>query len=200
MNALFDGRIRRKNVEPAAPSGTIITHVSVKHFPDGWLPCWGQAVSRARYSKLFAVLGYSFGAGDEAGETFNLPDLRGQTTMGYGKYRPVGATGGSDTQTLTEANLAPHSHSGTTSTDGSHTHSSNADGSPYSLSTYNGSNTAGGDLDTSSGEPNLFAGPVALSINSAGSHNHTFTTNSKGSGTAFSILQPYLVVNHLIKI
>jgi microcystin-dependent protein len=197
MNALFDGRIRRKNVEPAAPSGTIITHVSVKHFPEGWLPCWGQAVSRARYSKLFAVLGTSFGG---CGETFNLPDLRGQTTMGYGKYRPVGATGGSDTQTLIEANMPEHSHSGTTSTDGAHVHSSNADGSTYSLSTYNGNNTAGGDLDTSSGEPNLFAGPVALSINSAGAHSHTFTTNSKGSGTEFSILQPYLVVNYLIKV
>jgi len=198
MNALFDGRIRRKAQDPSAPPGTVIAHVSMYNLPDGWLPCWGQAVSRTTYSKLFRIIGTVFGDGDES-TTFNLPDLRGQTAVGYGSHRLVGSTGGSETRTLIEANLPAHSHSGTTSTNGGHTHTTNANGSPYSLSTYSGSNTAN-STDSTSGEPDLFAGPVALTVNTAGAHTHTFVTNTTGSGTAFSLMQPYLVLNYLIKV
>lgn len=48
--------------------------------PPGWLLCNGQAVSRAAYSELFAILGEACGAPDL--ETFNLPDLRGRVVIG----------------------------------------------------------------------------------------------------------------------
>lgn len=45
--------------------------------PDGFLLCDGSEVSRTTYSKLFAVIGVSFGLGDEL-TTFNIPSLQRQ--------------------------------------------------------------------------------------------------------------------------
>ena len=42
--------------------------------PQGWLLCDGSAISRTQYSKLFGVIGTSYGAGDGSA-TFNLPNL-----------------------------------------------------------------------------------------------------------------------------
>lgn len=58
--------------------------------PSGWLKCGGQAVSRATYASLFAVLGVAYGAGDGS-TTFNLPDLRGEFLRGLDDGRGVDA-------------------------------------------------------------------------------------------------------------
>ena len=42
--------------------------------PNGWLLCDGSAVSRTQYSRLFGVIGTTYGSGDGT-DTFNLPDL-----------------------------------------------------------------------------------------------------------------------------
>lgn len=49
--------------------------------PAGFLMCYGQAVSRATYPHLFAVIGTTFGQGDGA-TTFNVPDMRGRAAIG----------------------------------------------------------------------------------------------------------------------
>lgn len=49
--------------------------------PAGWLLCYGQAVSRADYSALYAVIGDTFGNGNGS-TTFNVPDCRGRTLLG----------------------------------------------------------------------------------------------------------------------
>ncbi len=48
----------------------------------GWLVADGRAVSRTTYSDLFAVVGTTYGVGDNS-TTFNLPDLRGQFLRGW---------------------------------------------------------------------------------------------------------------------
>lgn len=58
--------------------------------PAQWYLCYGQAVSRATFSALFAVLGTTWGAGDGT-TTFNLPDLRGRVTAGLDNMGGVGA-------------------------------------------------------------------------------------------------------------
>lgn len=50
---------------------------------EGFLLCNGQAVSRTRYSALYALLGTSFGSGDGS-TTFNVPDYRGCFLRGLG--------------------------------------------------------------------------------------------------------------------
>ncbi|NEO83329.1 MAG: tail fiber protein [Spirulina sp. SIO3F2] len=47
----------------------------------GWLVCDGEAMSRDDYTELYAVIGGSFGDGDNV-KTFNLPDLRGRFLRG----------------------------------------------------------------------------------------------------------------------
>lgn len=65
-----------------APIGTI-SPFGGSAIPSGYLLCNGQAVSRASYKELFAVIGVAFGSGDGS-TTFNLPDLREATTKGVG--------------------------------------------------------------------------------------------------------------------
>ncbi|CAK0775313.1 Phage tail protein [Gammaproteobacteria bacterium] len=67
----------------------------------------------SQYQTLFALLGTTYG-GDGV-NTFGLPDLRGRFNIGAGNgpgltSHVLGAKGGSETVTLTEANLPSHSH------------------------------------------------------------------------------------------
>ncbi|MBQ4155887.1 MAG: tail fiber protein [Clostridia bacterium] len=48
-----------------------------------WLLCNGQAVSRATYADLYALIGTNFGEGDGV-NTFNVPDYRGKFLRGLG--------------------------------------------------------------------------------------------------------------------
>lgn len=80
--------------------------------PDGWLVCNGQAVSRATYSELFAVISTRSGAGDGR-STFNLPDLRGQVLYGWGHSQrtpSLGVAVGEFEHTITQNEMPPHTH------------------------------------------------------------------------------------------
>jgi microcystin-dependent protein len=68
-----------------------IVSFSTPEPPRGFLKCNGAELDRVLYSKLFAVIGETFGAGDGL-TTFNLPDLRGEFLRGFddGKGIDVG--------------------------------------------------------------------------------------------------------------
>jgi len=66
--------------ERLMPAGAIQAYAGTAA-PTGWLLCDGSMVSRTVYSALFAVIGESFGEGDNA-STFHLPDLRGRFLRG----------------------------------------------------------------------------------------------------------------------
>jgi hypothetical protein len=75
----------------AVPIGSMVDFASNK-VPDRWLPCAGQEVSREHYAELFDVIGTIWGEGD--GETtFNLPDYRGRTSIGWDNPIDLGAAG-----------------------------------------------------------------------------------------------------------
>ena len=63
------------------PTGTIQPHAGGTA-PDGFLVCDGTIVNIADYPKLFAVIGTSWGYGNNDGLTFHLPDLRGRFLRG----------------------------------------------------------------------------------------------------------------------
>ena len=54
------------------PVGTIIEDLACLVVPAGFLPCYGQEVSRSSYPALFSRIGTSYGVGD-GNTTFNLP-------------------------------------------------------------------------------------------------------------------------------
>lgn len=173
--------------------------------PAGYLLCAGQAVSRATYARLFAVIGTTHGTGDGS-TTFNIPDRRGRVSAGKDDMGGtsanrltnqtggldgdvLGATGGAETHTLTTPQLATHTHAGTTDSGGSHTHG--------------GVHTGGTLSGVGIGSPPPFGFTAAPTINgtsdSGGSHTHTFTTGSAGSGAAHNNVQPTAIVNKIIK-
>lgn len=180
----------RQTLPGGLPAGAIIQWGG-STAPVNWLLCDGSAVSRTTYASLFAAVGTSYGTGDGS-TTFNLPDLRGRVPVGKngGSFGTLGATGGAETVTLTESQMPSHTHTGTTSTNGDHTHAiygSNGGSAGASISITGNSNN-----DRSWYLP----GGIAAS---AGSHNHSFTTGATGGGGAHTNLQPYQVVNYIIK-
>lgn len=88
--------------------------------PLGWMPCGGQLLPISQYPTVFSLIGTTYGGDGRA--TFGLPDLNGGSGLpssvvagqdaGPGlNPRALGQHVGSDTVTLTEADLPPHSHS-----------------------------------------------------------------------------------------
>lgn len=171
--------VREENLLPELliPVGAVLSYGS-SNAPRGWLSCGGQAVSREEYADLFSVVGTTYGVGNGS-TTFNLPNLLGRVVVGQGSgagltSRAMGATGGVEAHALNVGEMP------------SHTHTSNAVGGTVGLIKADGSNTAD-STDSSAVEPNIYAAPVALSIDNA------------GSGNAHNNMQPFAVLNYIIK-
>lgn len=73
-----------------APTGSVFA-MATRVVPQGYLECNGNTVNRSEFSKLFSVIGTTFGDGDGA-TSFNLPDLRGEFVRGFDSGRGVDAS------------------------------------------------------------------------------------------------------------
>jgi sugar lactone lactonase YvrE/microcystin-dependent protein len=188
------------------PSGSLMMYVSTTP-PNGWLLCNGSPVSRITYSALFAIIGTTYGTGDGS-TTFNLPDTRGRTPIGTGTgssltARTLGQTGGAETHTLTTNEMPSHSHSGTTATDGVHSHGINDPGHSHVYTRPRTQNLGFGNFGNVTdgmSDFNTTTSVTNITINNSVGHTHTFNTNATGSGAAHNNMQPFLVVNYIIKI
>ena len=81
--------------------------------PLGWEFCWGQLVPISYFDALFNLIGTTYGGVGQ--ETFALPDLRGRVPVHQGQglggsNRVIGEVAGSETVTLTSAQMAAHRH------------------------------------------------------------------------------------------
>lgn len=65
------GVMHQVNVSP--PRALVAIYAVSGTAPDGWFVCDGSAKSRTTYSKLFALIGTTYGAGDGT-TTYNIPD------------------------------------------------------------------------------------------------------------------------------
>lgn len=195
------------------PAGTIIMSAAVNE-PAGWLQCDGRLLAKIDYPDLWFAIMNTY-TDISSGTHFKIPDLQGRCAVGSGSgtgltSRSLGTAGGEETHQLTVGEMPGHTHSGTTDINGSHTHSVNDPGHTHTTTTYqddyNGSE--GGpapSFTTDSVNTPVTRNDVVninttgISINSSGSHTHTFTTGSTGSGQAHNVMQPFMVVRYLIK-
>jgi microcystin-dependent protein len=166
----------------------------------------GQAISRTTYAAAFAIVGTSFGSGDGS-TTFNVPDVRGRVRAAVdnlgggatanrllngslsGERFTVGAAGGEDTVTLTNAQIPSHAHSGTTGGESAnHTHQY---GSP------------GGTTNAPLGGGSIVSTPGATGTTTVQSvdHTHSFTTDGgTGGNGAHDNLPPTILCNYIMRI
>jgi len=166
------------------PTATIVPWSS-SSVPTGFLECNGAAVSRSTFSALFAIIGTTYGAGDGA-STFNVPDLQDNVAVGKSGTKTLGSTGGANTvassgtvggstanATLTTAQLASHNHG----------FDAGPQGPPFQLINSPGPGS-----------------PGTVNVNNTGSgtgHSHNMSANFSGSAT--SVVQPFLTVIYIIK-
>lgn len=154
--------------------------------PSLWLFSYGQAVSRTTYSALFTALSTTYGVGDGS-TTFNLPDCRGRVIAGKDDMGgssanrltdavsqgingdTLGDTGGEETHTQTEAEMAVHDHDTGIFTN-TQSNSAYKDGASATVQSFGSATTTTG----------------------AGS------TGNAGSGTAFNVIQPTMILNCII--
>lgn len=179
----------------ANPSGTTGPYVPIGGIimwgpgalPTGFLDCDGNLYSTTTYSALFALWGYTFGGSGGSFGTLNLNNNKtpkGTTTTITGQATSVGQNVGTDSQTLTVANMPVHDHTM------NHDHPPTTvqasgfaggvgatlarDASGGSTSGWGGSQSYVGPVEGSGGAP-ITADPPA----------YTGNTGQAGSGTAF---------------
>lgn len=192
------------------PAGMVAPYAG-SSAPTGWLLADGSEVSRSTYADLFNAIGETHGAGNGS-TTFNLPNMKGKVPVGLdasqSEFNALAGTGGAKTHTLTTGEMpshghgassgtesADHAHSGSTSGVGDHTHGmglgdSATIASGTSTRTHLGSKSTGG------------GGAHSHTFSTGGrsaAHTHSVTVDNTGDGGAHNNLQPYVVLNYIIK-
>jgi len=169
-----------------SPSGALIMWCGLYDaIPTDWLLCDGSEISRTTYADLFSAIGVQFGSAGAS--TFTLPLFQNIFPRSPASSTSCGATGGSDTVSLTEAELASHSHT-TNVNDSGHNHKDpvwNGGGSFWTTTTI-GANTS----TTRSQCANTSTETTGITV----------TNNNTGSGSAHENKPAYLEVLYIIKI
>ncbi len=165
------------NAGGSSPTGSITIYAGATA-PTGYLICDGTAISRNTYADLFNVIGTSYGTGDDL-TTFNLPNLKGKVVVGLDSndsdFDTLGETGGEKTHTLTRKELPAASLKILDPT--------------YSWQVH----IAG--INTNSG--NSYPGITGKKADPTDAQK--LKTEALGSGQAHNNMQPYIVLNYIIK-
>jgi microcystin-dependent protein len=205
------------------PAG-VISQFAGSAAPSGYLLCEGQSVSTTTFADLFAVIGYTYGG---SGANFTVPNLKGRIPVGLDatqtEFDALGEAGGAKAVALSASELPAHSHPNTLSSNtvasSGHTHSHASpvglnSGSIHVLGPNNpalsnvglGAYTGAVSVQTASPVVNIGGGNTGFEVwrvESSGPSGNTTVginnANNTGGGGAHNNLQPYIVVNYIIK-
>jgi microcystin-dependent protein len=185
--------------------------------PTGWFLCEGQEVSIETYTSLYNALTatgtvFPYGANTNgsggAGSThFRIPNFKGRVPVGRDsaqtEFDALGESGGSKTSVAPHTHGISHDHAsfGTTDGAGNHNH-------PWS-----GVNSDAGISGSGGNYPFRIFQDIATnwtgsqnSMGGAGAHNHTIdvpnftgTSGVASAEAASGNLQPYVVINYIIR-
>ncbi len=178
--------------------------VGFNYAPRGWALCNGQIMAIAQNSALFALLGTTFGG--DGRSTFGLPNLQGRVPVNQGQspgtsQYAMGQTSGTETVTLTQAQLPAHTHPAQLAPGAISVNVAAAATSATALSPV-------GNIPAQAQVPgreavavDSYAAPAAatgqlggVTVTGAGQVN----VGLAGGSSPFGVVQPYQVVNFII--
>lgn len=163
----------------------------------GWLKCDGSLLSKTEYALLYNVIGGTFG---ETSTQFRLPDPRGRVlgTVGSGSgltTRSKGDEVGEETHQLTIPEMPSHNHTGTTDSNGEHSHNITSINDDFNNS---GGNSYPNQQQASFGGFDQTGSKTwTHMVGSNGSHTHTFTTSNTGGDQPHNNMQPTLFYGNM---
>jgi len=148
--------------------------------PRGWMHCDGAILPISQNQSLYSLIGVTFGG--DGRTSFGIPDMRGRAPMhGIGGSIQMGNMSGVENVSLTEAEMAAHSHpvNGTTN---------NADVNTFSSNIF------------ASGFQNVGRAPKRVSRDMYGPASNLVSLNQgsisvNGAGAPHNNMQPSQVVN-----
>jgi len=142
--------------------------------PRGWALCEGQLLSINQNQALFSLFGTTYGG--DGRTTFGLPDLRGRAPVSEGHgagltNRALGSRSGTETNTITVAQMASHNH-------------------VVSIPTNAGPGT----------ETEGVLGAAAIYAEDSNSSYSGITVSHNGGGMPINNMQPFLALNYIVAI
>lgn len=154
--------------------------------PRGWMFCNGASLSIAGYEAVFVLIGTIYGGDGQT--TFKLPDLQGRIPVGTGQGPGLpnvvlGQIGGTETVTMTTAQMPAHTHLAGVGTLTIPTFSG-----PGNTASPTGNILAGSDKAYTAEAPDGNLKPETASI----------TVGGAGSSQPFEIIQPSLSTYYII--
>jgi microcystin-dependent protein len=147
--------------------------------PRNFAFCDGQLLPISQNPAMFSLVGTIYGG--DGRTTFGLPDLRGRVAMHPGSgpgltSRSLGQKGGTETNTLSSANLGAHSHSVTP---------------PAATG-------EGQVVEPSAAYPAAGEEPVKPFASTTDASMAAFNTGSTGSSVPVNNIQPFQCVNFIV--
>lgn len=159
------------------PTG-VISPFAGKDAPADWLLCNGSEVSINDYPDLYEVLRYSNWGTPSSSSVFVLPDLRGRVPMGAGTgtgltARALAATTGTETHTLSTAQIPSHTHT----LGPGQSFGTNFGGNPGAFATFG----------------------LSVGVINQATYQGPYEAQANGGGGSHPNVQPSLVLNYIIR-
>lgn len=165
----------------------VVTPWAGNFAPRGWMFCQGQSLPISGNEALYSVIGTTYGGNGQT--NFNLPDLQSRVVIGAGtgpglqSYEP-GEQGGTESNTITVAQMAPHMHQFVVTAQMPVNGDSGTTASPLNAYPAPGS----GNIYSNNGNAGQFYGPLNVSAQ----------IGQAGGSVPVENIQPVLCVNYII--